>query len=573
MRALTDRCGGLTRVTSPDVPAPARAPLTVAAVAAELGVEAPVAGAQVLVSGLSLASGRVRPGDVFAAVPGIARHGAAFVGAAVAGGAVAVLTDPAGASAAAAAGVPVLVVADVREVLGGLAARLAGDPATALTVLAVTGTSGKTTTAHLLEAGLRAAGRRPGLIGTTGSRVDGHPLASALTTPEAPDLHRLLGVMVTAGADSVAMEVSSHALVLHRFGGLVADVALFTNLGHDHLDFHDGMEDYLAAKLRLFTPGLSRAAVVCVDDGPGGYGARVAAAARAAGLPTTTVTGRPGVTGADWSVTRSAPDAAAGGGSRFTVVTPDGRELAGRLSLSGAFNVSNAVLALAALVTVGVGETAALAGIGALGGVPGRLERVPATASPGPPAPAGSTGRPVAFVDYAHKPEALDAVLTELRRLVAPGGRLGVVLGAGGDRDRGKRPVMGELAGRLADLVVVTDDNPRGEDPADIRAAVLAGTRGTAATVVELGDRRAAIGHAVAALGTGDVLLVAGKGAETGQQVGAVTHPFDDRSVLADALAADVPAAQEPAAPRPATQGPAAPRPAAPRPAAPGPHA
>jgi len=537
VRAPTEPLPGPVRVTSPDVPAPATVPLTVAEVAAVLGVDGPAVGADVLVSGLTLASDRVRPGDLFAAVPGVTRHGAAFAHTAVAGGAVAVLTDAAGVPAAAAAGVPVLVVADVRAVLGGLAARLAGDPATALSVLAVTGTSGKTTTAHLLEAGLRAAGRRPGLIGTTGSRVDGHPLASSLTTPEAPDLHRLLRAMVTAGADSVAMEVSSHALVLHRFSGLVADVALFTNLGHDHLDFHDGMEDYLAAKLRLFTPALARAAVVCVDDGPRGYGVRVAAAARAAGLPTTTVTGRPGVPGADWSVTSSAPDTAAGRGSRFTVATPDGRGLAGRVALSGAFNVSNAVLALAALVGIGIDETAALAGIAALAGVPGRLERIGETVRPGVPAgPGGSTGRPVSFVDYAHKPEALEAVLTELRRLVAPGGRLAVVLGAGGDRDRGKRPVMGEIAGRLADLVVVTDDNPRGEDPGAIRAAVLAGARATAARVVELGDRRAAVGHAVAALGGGDVLLVAGKGAETGQQVGGVTHPFDDRTVLADAL-------------------------------------
>lgn len=521
--------GGPGRVASPDVPAPVGVPVTVGAVAAGLGVEVPPAGADVLVTGLTLASDRVRAGDLFAGVPGTARHGAAFAGAAVAGGAVAVLTDRAGRSAASSTGVPVLVVADVRAVLGGLAACLAGDPATALTVMAVTGTSGKTTTAHLLEAGLRAAGRRPGLIGTTGSRVDGRPLASALTTPEAPDLHRLLRAMVTAGADSVALEVSSHALVLHRFAGLVADVAVFTNLGHDHLDFHDGMEGYLAAKLRLFTPALARAAVVCVDDGPDGYGVRVAAAARAAGLRTTTVTGRPGVTGADWSVTSCRSDAAIGAGSRFTVVTPDGRELAGRTALSGAFNVSNAVLALAALVEVGVEETAALAGIAALAGVPGRLEWIGA---------AGSAAGPVSFVDYAHKPEALEAVLTELRRLVAPGGRLAVVLGAGGDRDRGKRPVMGEIAGRLADLVVVTDDNPRGEDPARIRAAVSAGTRGTAARVVELGDRRAAIGHAVAELGAGDVLLVAGKGAETGQQVGGVTHPFDDRTVLAEALAA-----------------------------------
>ena len=419
-----------------------------------------------------------------------------------------------------------LVVADPRAALGGLAAELAGHPARELTVFAVTGTSGKTTTTYLLEAGLRGAGRHPGVVGTTGTRVDGRPVPSALTTPEAPDLHRLLARMVAGGVDSVALEASSHALVLHRLDGLVADVAAFTNLGRDHLDFHADMADYLAAKLRLFTPALTRAAVVCIDDGPDGYGAQVAAAARAAGVATATVTGRPGVAGvsADWAVTAVDPGP---DGTGFTVRAPDGRELTGTVPLPGLFNLSNAVLALACLSAAGVDESDALAGIAALAGVPGRLQRVP-----GPP------GGPAGYVDYAHKPDALEAVLTELGRVVAPGGRLAVVIGAGGDRDRGKRPLLGAVAARLADVVVVTDDNPRSEDPAVIRAAVLAGTGAGPAQVRDIGDRRAAIAAAVRALGPGDVVVVAGKGAETGQLVGDRTVPFDDRDELAAALGA-----------------------------------
>lgn len=501
-----------------------------AQVAGWLGAAPPATGADTRVSGVSLASDRVQPGDLFAAVAGAARHGAAFADAAVRAGAVAVLTDPAGAAAAAAAGVPVLVVPDVRAVLGGLAARLAGEPARELTVLAVTGTSGKTTTTYLLEAGLRGAGRHPGVVGTIGTRIDGEPVPSALTTPEAPDLQRLLARMVRAGADSVALEVSSHALVLHRVDGVVADVALFTNLGRDHLDFHGDMASYLAAKLMLFTPARARAAVVCTDDGPAGYGAQVAAAARAAGLATVTVTGQVPVTGevsvaapGDWAVTSTV--AVATGGSRFTLRAPDGAEHPGRVRLHGRFNVTNAALAVAALVTAGLDPSAALAGIADLRGVPGRLEFV--TGDPFP-----------AWVDYAHKPEALDAVLTELRELVAPGGRLGVVLGAGGDRDRGKRPVLGAVAARLADVVVVTDDNPRSEDPAAIRAAVLAGAAAGTAAVAEVGDRRAAIRRAAADLGPGSVLVVAGKGSETGQLVDGVVHPFDDRVEVAAAMAA-----------------------------------
>lgn len=529
--------GRRPRVASGDVSRPAPAPIpsaldgdraswtepvvTLRDVADELGVS--VAGAAgIRVRGVGLDSTRSGPGEIFVALPGAARHGAQFAGQAVAAGAVAVLTDPAGAGPAAAAGVPVLVVDQPRQLLGGLAARVAGYPARSMTVLAVTGTSGKTTTSYLLEAGLRAAGCHPGLIGTTGTRIDGVALPSALTTPEAPDLQRLLARMAAARVGAVALEVSSHALVLHRVDGLVADVALFTNLGRDHLDFHADMADYLAAKQRLFTAEHARSAVVCVDDGPQGYGVRVAAAARDAGLPTVTVTTVPGVAPGDWSV--RAVRSRGAGGSDFTVRGPDGREHTGGVALPGSFNVANAVLAFVGLSVAGIDESTALNGIAALAGVPGRMERI-------------GTGAPAVFVDYAHKPDALQAVLTELRGLVGADGLLGVVFGAGGDRDRGKRPLMGAVAARLADLVVLTDDNPRGEQPAAIRAGVRAGMAG-GAMVLEIPDRRAAIGRAVAELGAGDVLLVAGKGAETGQQVGGVRHPFDDRVVVAEHLAA-----------------------------------
>ncbi len=567
MSAARPGFGGPARVASRDVPKPVAASIpigsvasaaragtagtaatagpatTLGALARELGITLGGSDAGTPVAGISLASDRIGPGEVFAALPGASRHGADFAAAAVTAGAVAVLTDPAGAARLAAGPqvtVPVLVVADPRAVVGGLAAHLAGDPALSMTVFAVTGTSGKTTTSYLLEAGLRAAGQRPGVIGTTGTRIDGDPVPSALTTPEAPDLHQLLARMAACDVRAVAVEVSSHALVLHRVDGLVADVALFTNLSRDHLDFHGDMASYLAAKLLLFTPRHARAAVVCLDDGPDGYGVAVAVAARAAGLPTVTVATRAEAVAADWSRSAVVPDWSVPsispvgvGGSRFTVVAPEGREHAGRIRLAGSFNVANAVLALAALHTAGIDTSVALSGMAELAGVPGRLERV-------------GNGSPMAFVDYAHKPDALEAVLTQVRGMLAPGGRLGVVLGAGGDRDRGKRALMGAVAARLADLLVLTDDNPRGEDPATIRAEVRAGAQQVKATdrapgrglvdLVEIGDRRAAIAHAVAALGQGDVLVVAGKGAETGQQIAGTTFPFDDRVVVAEQL-------------------------------------
>ena len=463
-----------------------------------------------VVTGLTLSSRRVLPGDLYAALPGARAHGADFAGAAVAAGAVAVLTDAAGAERVA-DGVPVLVVADPRAVLGGLAARVHGDPASSLRLLGVTGTQGKTTTTRLAEGGLEAVGVPAGVIGTVGTRVAGEDVKTDLTTPEAPDLHGLFAMMRERGVEACAMEVSSHALVMGRVDGVVFDVAVFTNLGRDHLDFHADLEDYYRAKASLFTPERARRALVNVDDEHG----RRLVGETTIPVRTFSATGA----GADWRAVDVELEAT---GSRFTVVTPEGERVAAGVPLPGDFNVANALAAIAACAEVGYDAGRVAAGIATGPGVPGRLERVEA-------------GQDfVVVVDYAHKPDAVESALRTLRPLTE--GRLVVVIGAGGDRDPGKRPLMGEIAARLADVLVVTDDNPRTEDPAAIRAAVLAGTTGGTAEVVEVGDRRAAIREALSRAAAGDVVLVAGKGHETGQEVDGTVHPFDDREVVRQEL-------------------------------------
>jgi UDP-N-acetylmuramoyl-L-alanyl-D-glutamate--2,6-diaminopimelate ligase len=466
-----------------------------------------------MVRGLTLSSRGVRAGDLYAALPGARTHGARFAADAAGAGAVALLSDPAGLAQCAATGLPVLELADPRARLGDLARMVNDDAAARVATTGVTGTQGKTTVTYLLEAGLAAAGARPAVIGTTGTRVDGRPVSSALTTPEAPDLHALFAVMREQGAGACAMEVSSHALVQGRVDGIVFDVAVFLNLGRDHLDFHTDMEDYFAAKASLFTPERARRAVLNADDV---YGRRLAGSVD---LPVTTWSTEGA--DADWQVDEVRPDR---GGFRFTLRDPHGHAHEASVPLPGRFNVSNATAAIVALVSGGWPLAAVLDGIAHSPGVPGRMEQVDA----------GQTFQVV--VDYAHKPEALDAVLTALR--TGTPGRLFVVLGAGGDRDPGKRPLMGDVAARLADVVVVTDDNPRSEDPAAVRAAIVAGVRSASArsALVEIGDRRAAIDHALGLAGEGDCVLIAGKGHETGQEIGPVVHPFDDREVVRELL-------------------------------------
>nr|WP_210649679.1 UDP-N-acetylmuramoyl-L-alanyl-D-glutamate--2,6-diaminopimelate ligase [Nocardioides sp. SYSU D00065] len=463
------------------------------------------------VSGISLSTARVRPGDLYAALPGARAHGADFAAQALASGAVAVVTDPAGADRLP-PGTPAIVVAEPRSVLGRLASRVYGDPAADLRVVGVTGTQGKTTTTRLLEQGLTASGVPSAVVGTVGTRIAGADVRTQLTTPEAPDLHGLFAVMRERGVDTCAMEVSSHALVLGRVDGVVFDVATFLNLGRDHLDFHADLDDYFAAKASLFTPERARLGLTNVDDD---FGRRLLEVATVP-MSTFSVHGAD----ADWRAVDVELTAA---GATFTVLGP-GVEVPAAVNLPGGFNVSNALAAIASAALAGIDAAAVADGIAEVGGVPGRLEQVAA-------------GQDFTLVvDYAHKPDALEAVLATLRPLTQ--GRLLVVVGAGGDRDTVKRPVMGQIAAALADLVVVTDDNPRSEDPAAIRAAVLAGARGGRAEVREVGDRRLAIREAVRSARPGDVVLVAGKGHETGQEVDGVVHPFDDRVVAAEEVAA-----------------------------------
>jgi UDP-N-acetylmuramoyl-L-alanyl-D-glutamate--2,6-diaminopimelate ligase len=467
---------------------------------------------EVEVTGISLSSQRIRSGDVYAALPGSRAHGIDFAAAAVSAGAVAILTDPAGADAEAArVGVPLLVVEAPRRVLGRLAAKVYGEPAAAMRMIGVTGTQGKTTTTRLAESGLEHAGVRAAVIGTVGTRVGGEDVKTVLTTPEAPDLHGLFAMMREREVTACAMEVSSHALVMGRVDGVVFDVAVFLNLGRDHLDFHRDVEDYFEAKASLFTPERARLGLVNVDDE---HGRRLLAQAT---IPMRTFSARGA--DADWRVSEVELSAE---GSAFVITTPDGARLDAGCSLPGDFNVANTLAAVAAAGEAGLDPARVAAGIAEGGGVPGRLERVDA-------------GQDfVVVVDYAHKPDAVEAAIRTLRPLTE--GRVIVVLGAGGDRDPGKRPIMAEIGARLADLLVVTDDNPRTEDPAAIRAAMLEGVTDPSAEVLEVGDRRAAIREAVRRARTGDIVLVAGKGHETGQEIDGVVHPFDDRDVVREEL-------------------------------------
>jgi UDP-N-acetylmuramoyl-L-alanyl-D-glutamate--2,6-diaminopimelate ligase len=368
----------------------------------------------------------------------------------------------------------------------------------------VTGTNGKTTTTYVLEEVFRAAGLTPGVIGTTGLRLGGRTVPLDRTTPEAPDLHRLLADMVQGGIQAVAMEVSSHGLDQERAAGARFDCAVFTNLSQDHLDYHGTLDAYFQAKARLFTPEVSERAAVNNDSPEGRTLIRD-------DLPTITYGVEPGADlRAEGIETR--PD-----GLSFRV---DGREVRSRLR--GAFNVHNCLAALAASRQVGIDDEAAVRGIAMVDGVPGRLEPVEA-------------GQPFqVLVDYAHTPDSVENVLRAARPLTE--GKLIVVLGCGGDRDRGKRPLMGEAAARLSDLTVLTSDNPRSEDPEAIIAEIEPGARrGGGAYVVEP-DRRVAVRLAVEAARAEDVVVIAGKGHETGQEFADRIVPFDDRVVAAEEL-------------------------------------
>ncbi|WP_030693452.1 UDP-N-acetylmuramoyl-L-alanyl-D-glutamate--2,6-diaminopimelate ligase [Streptomyces globisporus] len=497
---------------APPRPEQAR-PTPLGDLAAQLGADAPQAAE---ISGITHDSRAVRPGDLYAALPGARTHGADFVAQAAGLGAAAILTDPAGAERAAATGLPVLVVENPRGRMGELAAAIYGRPGEDLLQIGITGTSGKTTTAYLVEGGLRGSGRRTGLVGTVEMRIGDERIKSERTTPEATDLQALFAVMRERGVEAVAMEVSSHALVLGRVDGCVFDVAVFNNLSPEHMEFHSDMEDYFQAKAGLFTPERSRLGVVNLDDA---YGRRLVAEAT---VPVVTFSAE-GRAEADWR----AEDLVLGShDSTFTAVGPGGERISATAPLPGPFNVANTLAAIATLAAAGLDPKAAAEGVAAVPGVPGRLERVDA-------------GQPyLAVVDYAHKTDAVESVLRSLREVTE--GRLHVVIGCGGDRDTTKRGPMGAAAARLADTAVLTSDNPRSEDPLVILSAMLAGAVEVPAQdrghVLVEPDRAAAIAAAVARARPGDTVLVAGKGHEQGQETAGVVRPFDDREVLREAI-------------------------------------
>jgi UDP-N-acetylmuramoyl-L-alanyl-D-glutamate--2,6-diaminopimelate ligase len=428
----------------------------------------------------------VVPGSLFCCVPGSHADGHDFAAAAVEAGAVALLVQR-----FLDVDVPQVLVDDVRPAMAHVAAALYGHPSQRMAVVGVTGTNGKTTTTHFLRAILEAAGRRAAVIGT---------VSGVRTTPAAPELQAHLAELAGEGFDSVAMEVSSHAMVQHRVDGVRFAVAVFTNLSQDHLDFHGTIEDYFAAKASLFVPERAAVGVINADDP---WGRRLLDAAR---LPT-----RP----------FSMADAADLSYDRLgTTFTWEGEKV--RLHLTGTVNVANALAAAAAARELGVAAGAVAAGLSNVASVPGRNEPV-------------DRGQPFSvLVDYAHTPDALEQTLAGARHMAGPG-RVLVVFGCGGDRDRAKRPLMGEVAARLADLAVLTTDNPRSEDPAAIAEQVMAGVRRPEALAVEP-DRRAAIAMALEAAQPGDVVVLAGKGHETTQVVGTDVRPFDDRAVAAEIL-------------------------------------
>ena len=452
---------------------------------AALGAVEVVGRAPAVVRELAYEARAVTPGALFFCVPGAQADGHDFASAAVERGAVALVVErPLDVP------VPQVVVADARVSMAVVADEFFGQPSRELDVVGVTGTSGKTTTSFLLFAILAAAGRRPALLGTVEARVGGERRGVVRTTPEAIDLQRLFREMLDAGDRSCAMEASSHASQLHRLDRVRFAALVFTNLSLDHLDFHGDMESYFQAKRRLFLEGHPPAAVNVGDE----YGRRLAT---------------------------ELPDALTFGFAAEAQVGPEAlRDV--DLKLRGRFNVENALAAFAAARLLGIADDAIARGIESVRGVPGRFEPV-------------DEGQPFqVIVDYAHKPDALANVLRAAREL-ATGGRVICVVGAGGDRDRGKRPVMGRIASELADVAIVTSDNPRSEEPQAIIDAVVAGAVGE----VEVEpDRAAAIARAVELAREGDVVLIAGKGAEQGQQLADRTIPFDDREAAREALRA-----------------------------------
>ncbi len=480
---------------------------TLAQVASALGVDAPDGAVDLRVVDVTHDSREVGPGTLFVAISGSRHDGHVFVPSIGRRGAVGALVEHLVESP-----IPQLVTPDTREAMAVAARTVHGEPDRTLSIVGVTGTNGKTTVTHLCEAAWRADGRSAGVIGTLGARYDGHPIPLARTTPESSDLQRLLARMRDAGVTSVAMEVSSHALDLHRADGIRFTAVGFTNLSQDHLDFHGDMESYFMSKFGLFVPERSSRAVVDID---GDAGRRIAAMTEL-DVVTAGIEGGADISASDiWSTAT---------GTSFTLTSPEGT-VGVHLPLVGIFNVGNALVAAGLLLCDGVDLDAIAQGFSSLTSVPGRMEVV------------HHDGPFTVIVDYAHTPEAVATVLASIAR--AADGRVIAVVGAGGDRDVAKRPAMGEAAARFADLVIVTTDNPRSEDPSTIATQVRSGAEGVpSADVRTVLDRREAIDLAIDLAAPGDIVMILGKGHEQGQEVGDEVLPFDDRLVASEALLA-----------------------------------
>jgi len=463
------------------------------------------------IRGLSLDSRAVEPGYLFAALPGAKADGAAFVSKAIAAGAAAILVSAK--ADAGAAGIPVIRADNPRAALARIAARFyAAQPDVAV---AVTGTSGKTSVVEFTRQILAACGKRAASLGTIGLVKPDGGIYGSLTTPDPISLHKTLAELAGEGVSHVAFEASSHGLDQHRLDGVGLTAGAFTNLGRDHLDYHADTEAYFDAKMRLFSELLA-AGQPAIINADGARSGDVIKIALKRALDVRTV-GRAGETIRLLDATRD-------GFAQRLHLSAGGRETTVRMPLIGAYQVENALVAAGLAAASGVDLNDAIAALEQLSGVKGRLDVV------------GEVRGGLVVVDYAHKPEALAAALDALKPMAS--GRLICVFGCGGDRDRGKRPLMGAIAAEKASDVIVTDDNPRSEMPAAIRAEILAGTAGTngGARITEIGDRRQAIEMAVASLQTGDIVVIAGKGHETGQIVGNSVLPFSDHEVAAAAI-------------------------------------
>ena len=458
-----------------------------------------------MVFGITHDSRAVQPGDLYVALLGANSHGIDFVDEAVSNGAVAVASDSYGAAVAEQKGIPVIELSNSRKDMAILAAKIYGNPESQLSLTGVTGTNGKTTTTHILRSMYLDAGKHVGVIGTLGTYLDDDYLPGARTTPESTDLYAILALMVERGITHVFMEVSSHALALDRVFGIKFDVAVFTNLTQDHLDFHGTMENYFAAKSLLFTSEYSNQAVICTDDE---WGTKLAAQVT---IPVVTI----GANG-DWKTSQA--NSSSDGMTTQQVEIQNSDPISIAVNMLGSFNATNAACALAASQLLGLLLPSGLESLRKVRPIPGRLEKI-SIRSPG-----------TAFVDYAHTPDAVATVLTVIKdsnpKMII------TVLGCGGDRDPSKRSLMGKVAAQLSDIVIVTDDNPRSEDPALIRKAVLEGTSQGSAQVFEVADRRVAISHALKLAQSDYVVAILGKGHESGQEIAGKVFPFDDRVVV-----------------------------------------